>query len=351
MGRLLPIGTENKKGRLGAYPWNEPDVSAGVHLDRDYLGHNIAAIAVDGEGHVVDFEFNHNRLFNSSAEHAEARLVRRVFDLAQVADAWNAIQTGSEALGHSPKDDYTMLSEVTVYTSLESCSPCAGTMALGRVKEVVYLQTDPGMYFIGRILRNLTSDELRAPLPIAGAQIRLPYFSELDQSFGEFKRQVVDTPFWQSPDNSERDTKGSVTSFLCTKVARDIYGRAADRFHSLASGADALEHPRFQPSGRSGATARTALTNEAALAEANDFLEYARGSGRRATRKVQRCSGGLPRPGGVRPISPITPRAAAAPRATPASPPPPAPAALPRPTRSRRPPPQPANGPPPSPMD
>ena len=56
---------------------------------------------------------------------------------------------------------------VTVYTSLEPCSQCAGIMALGRVREVVYLQTDPGMYSISNILRRLTAGtKLEAPVPI-----------------------------------------------------------------------------------------------------------------------------------------------------------------------------------------
>src|SRR3981189_2447238 len=47
-----------------------------VNWDR-YLGHNIACIAVDGNGEIIDFDFNHNDLFRSSAEHAESRMVRR----------------------------------------------------------------------------------------------------------------------------------------------------------------------------------------------------------------------------------------------------------------------------------
>ena len=46
----------------------------------EYRGHNIAALAVGPTGKIIDFEFNHNKL-NSSAEHAEARLVKRVYEL------------------------------------------------------------------------------------------------------------------------------------------------------------------------------------------------------------------------------------------------------------------------------
>src|SRR5262249_60859373 len=39
-----------------------------INWDR-YVGHNIACIAVDGNGEIIDFDFNHNHFFRSSAEH------------------------------------------------------------------------------------------------------------------------------------------------------------------------------------------------------------------------------------------------------------------------------------------
>ena len=78
----------NKYGRKGTYPLNEPepDPILNPYAHADYFGHNIAAIAVDGDGDIIDFEFNHNEIFNSSTEHAESRLVRRIFNLARVYD-------------------------------------------------------------------------------------------------------------------------------------------------------------------------------------------------------------------------------------------------------------------------
>src|SRR4051812_28800496 len=71
----------NKRGRRGEYPLNPSEAAGdiGNFLDKDYLGHNIGALAVDADGNVIDFDFNHNEIFNSSAEHAEARLIRRLF--------------------------------------------------------------------------------------------------------------------------------------------------------------------------------------------------------------------------------------------------------------------------------
>ena len=154
-------------------------------------------------------------------------------------------------------------------------------MALGRVRQVVYLQTDPGMYFVGRILRNLTDEGLRAPLPISGGEIALPYFAGLDAGFSDFTSKVAEKPFWIGA--GKRDASPSVTSFLCTKNARDIYGEARAEFETLVADPQRLESPTYRPGHPDGAPVRSAMTNEQALAEAADFLAYAITSGRRAT--------------------------------------------------------------------
>ena len=98
----------NKRGPLGTYPLRaeQKDVApppdkpqryrgemikntGGLRVNWDrYLGHNIACLAVDGNGEIMDFDFNHNDLFRSSAEHAEARMVRRHFSLTNISDNW-----------------------------------------------------------------------------------------------------------------------------------------------------------------------------------------------------------------------------------------------------------------------
>lgn len=257
----------NKRGRGGEYPLNAvAEEGDPAYLDGDYRGHNIAALAVGADGHVLDFDFNHNELFRSSAEHAEARLVRRLYSLAQVSEAWNAADGGGRTVGSAARPSRISLDEVTVYTTLESCSQCSGIMALAKVKEVVYLQTDPGMYFIGRILRNLTPDDLRAPLPIGGGEIGLPEFAELDAAFEAFPLRLKDTPFWQGSDGDE-DRNPSMTSFLCTAGARAIYARARARFLELAD----------QPEGT------VAPANRRLASELRAFVEYATTLGYRAT--------------------------------------------------------------------
>lgn len=257
----------NKYGDGGKYPWRDerqrlPD---GRYSGGTYLGHNIAAIAVDGEGRVIDFDFNHNSVFNSSVEHAESRLIRRVFSLAQLQEEWRP------ALGPPPPPDArpagsvrrsyaTALSDVTVYTTLEPCAQCAGIMALGLVHEVVFLQRDPGEYLVGNILHNLTKEGARAPLPIAAGDFGFEYFDELNAAYQSFKARIAQRPFYISP--RWTDTSPAISAFLCTDGAFDIYLRARDELRSFK--------PRFQ-------------ANVEACQGVIEFLDYAQSKGRRGT--------------------------------------------------------------------
>jgi tRNA(Arg) A34 adenosine deaminase TadA len=266
----------NKRGRRGEYPWNpKPTENDPEHLDGDYRGHNIAALGVDGDGRVLDFDFNHNELFRSSAEHAEARLVRRLYSLAQVSESWTSPVAASHAVGSRTPAGYISLEQVTIYTSLESCAQCAGVMALAQVKEVVYLQTDPGMYFIGRILRNVTPDSLRAPLPIGGGELELPEFQELDAGYEGFSKLLAEAPFWRGPGGQE-DRSPSLTSFLCTAQARDIFAEGRQRMMLIRERPELLQHPTFRPG-------PSALDNRAVVDEIGSFVDYATTLGFRAT--------------------------------------------------------------------
>jgi tRNA(Arg) A34 adenosine deaminase TadA len=277
MAVLEHYWTPLKRGRRGRYPWCASAApEAGPPLDPDYLGHNIAALGVDASGRVLDFEFNHNAIFDSSAEHAEARLVRRLYSLAHLSDSWSPAAVAGRG-GDGVRPRYVNLSDVTIYTSLESCSQCSGAMMLAQVKEVVYLQTDPDAFWVGRILHNLSTDKLKAPLPIAGSEVGLDHFAELNAGYARFKQGVCDErPFFVA-ESGEADLAPSLTSFLCTDEARAAFQRAAADFKELAGGG-ALSHGDYRPPSSPGA-----LTNAAAVAEARDFLAYAVDHGSRAT--------------------------------------------------------------------
>lgn len=285
----------NKNGPLGEYPQrsrqleaagsnryrgdiNEHDDKSHIAWDR-YLGHNIACIAVDGLGHIIDFDFNHNAFFRSTAEHAESRLVRRLFSLTDIFDSW---KTGPHV---DAKPHAALLSEVTLYTSLESCAQCSGVMSLAGVKQIVYMQNDFTAFKIGNIMYNLANRTLiknadgtvigstpGAPVPIPGSKIGLQEFNKLNQGNLDFmsKMKAGTEPFFISKKFIDRDP--AITSFLCTDAAYDIFEEGAKKLDDFAPQFKGYRFPEQNP--LPDDPAKRALTNEECLAEARKFFEY-----------------------------------------------------------------------------
>jgi len=253
----------SKYGNEHSYPLNPTDLNTD-----SYFGHNIAAIAVSKNGEVLDFEFNHNKIFNSSVEHAESRLIRRMFSLSQVYNSWTEEEEARKKYGN-------LLSEVTVYTTLESCTQCTGIMTLGDVKNVVYLQEDPGMYHIGNIVKNLTDGQgyIEAPLPISGKEIDFNSFEKLNKAFAKFEKQQESEKgdaFVIFEDGKKRYT-GSITSFLCTSEVYNIFNKSSEKLEKFD-----VEHDDYKPHD-------DALTNNEVLGECLNFFEYATKKGGRGT--------------------------------------------------------------------
>lgn len=315
MATLYSKWNGNKYGEVGNYgEWRRSQVIGktadwNVYGGGTYQGHNIAAIAVDGEGRIIDFDFNHNNVFDSTVEHAESRLVRRVFALNQIYDPWFALNEdpSTPAVGvgsqrgrrryaqrnvfgtnvssepvkpsveldqsrqvepSSPIPYASVLKDVTIYTSLESCAQCSGIMCLGSVKEIVYLQWDQGQFLIGNMMWQATTTEQQgftAPRPIRGDEIDLPEFMQLNEANEVFSREVTTKPFYEGPGTEKPVTSPSVTSFLCTDLAQKIYGNATHGFEELST----LSYPDFKP-------LPSAFTNQEALVEAHDFLKWVR---------------------------------------------------------------------------
>lgn len=286
----------NKNGDQGEYPWRSgqrrPD---GVYKGGRYLGHNIACIAVDENGELVDFDFNHNELFNSSAEHAESRLVRRVFSLNQIHDKW-------QLFGPLPLDrrEYgTTFYGLTIYTSLESCAQCSGVMTLANAKSVVYLQSDPGQYRVGNMLYNLTRkmdsgaqlagahavrpktvSKYGAPEPIDASAFGFGYKEQLEDGYEQFAKQVKADPerfWWRSAPDAAPNTSDSMTTFLCSDLARDVFAAAAGELASMT-----VAHGDFAPARADGKNDGV-KTNAEALEQARAFLRHAVEVARRGT--------------------------------------------------------------------
>jgi len=287
----------NNRGPLGIYPWREAQVeeplaSSGLSRyvgDRNaptppdpnrikwdrYIGHNIACLAVDGRGEIIDFDFNHNSLFRSSVEHAEARVTRRLFSLSNVFDAW---RTGRRLPG---KSRAFSLQDVTIYTSLESCAQCSGIMSLARVKQVVYLQNDPGQYRVGNLMFNLAGSDGRGPLgtlPVPAAILGVASMQELNDAYADFviaikaAAQANDSSraYFCSSKGSPPDFDSSITSFLCTDSAYNICSRAAQRFFARTAA-------------RETSSDTTRMSNAQCLRHAREFYNYADVEGFRGT--------------------------------------------------------------------
>ena len=263
----------NKYGHGVLYPLNEPLSNTAGNKAADYIGHNIAALITDADGHIIDFDFNHNEIFNSSVEHAESRLLRRVFSLSQIQDSWD--------VGQSVEDKYyaTELKSASLYTTLESCAQCSGIMALAQLKQVIFLQTDPGEYSVGNIMRNMTEGTyLQSPAPIPAKWFGLPHFESLDTAYQGFvtrphKKQNA-MVLQQNGDETSNSYTTSITSFLCTKAARDIFAQADREFRALN-----IQYPDW----KSDDKASRQLTNAGVFSECKHFVDYATKEARRGT--------------------------------------------------------------------
>jgi len=290
MKLIVRFWNGNKRGSLGTYPLRQGQIDRPqlpekpqryrgdmitdpdrlrINWDR-YVGHNIACVAVDGNGEIIDFDFNHNDFFRSSAEHAESRMVRRLFSLTDVFDSW---KTGDRI---GDKSRAFSLQNVTLYTSLESCAQCSGVMSLGGVKQVVYLQNDFTAYMIGNIMFNLSNPVAGlpgAPKPIPASAVELTQFQRLNDANLAFVKDIQDAhahndstrAFFISPDKSFVDYDPSITSFLCTDAARDIFEDGGKELDTLRLKFPDDKHP----------DERDVLTNKQCLEEARSFFKYA----------------------------------------------------------------------------
>lgn len=314
MGVIHDKWNGNKYGEIGDYgQWRRNQAIGSTQDDLNiyeggtYLGHNIAALAVDAEGRIIDFDFNHNQVFDSTVEHAESRLVRRVFALNQVYDPWFTLNADSstpsapegarrarrgyerrnvfatsiserpapkettpnaepELAPTAPTSYTSLLKDVTIYTSLESCAQCSGIMCLSSVKDIVYLQWDQGQFLVGNIMRKASTtapEGFTAPLPIRGDEFGFEYFTQLNAANEAFNAKVATNPFYRGPNVPSPIASPAVTSFLCTDEAKAIYASAAAELDAW----DTTEHPEYQPN-------PSALTNQQVLVEARDFLDW-----------------------------------------------------------------------------
>ena len=106
---------------------------------RDYVGHNIVALAICKRGSVLRVAYNHNVLFTSTVDHAEERLMDGLFKdpEAFVAKSHARIFQGKHCV-----DIEKHMQHISVYTSLEPCQQCSGKFHIAQVPEVIFCQRD-----------------------------------------------------------------------------------------------------------------------------------------------------------------------------------------------------------------
>jgi tRNA(Arg) A34 adenosine deaminase TadA len=322
MKLIVRFWNGNKNGPVGTYPQREAQLAEfqgadqatrlykgdmNPKPDRDrpnwdrYLGHNIACIAVDGNGNIIDFDFNHNAFFRSSAEHAESRLVRRLFSLTDIFDSW---KTGPRFDG---KPHAASLGEVTLYTTLESCAQCSGVMSLAGVKQIIYLQNDFTAYKIGNLMYKLANRVERknpdgslmkdskgetvtvpgAPVPIPANEVGIGEFALLNEANLKFaEKMTAGTEFFFKPSkDGKEDRDPAITSFLCTDAAYKLFadgGANLDKLFKLKLSAESDIYPYKDKNEIPGKPDRM-LTNGECLEEANKFYDYVDAEGYRGS--------------------------------------------------------------------
>jgi hypothetical protein len=165
---------------------------------------------------------------------------------------------------------------------LESCAQCSGVMSLARVKRVIYLQNDFTAYMIGNIMFNLAGPGV-SPRPIPASDIGLAEFDELNAANLAFVRNISDAEKRKDalggaffvpalpdgnaqarPDMDNADFVPTITSFLCTDVAYDIFSKGAAKLTSVPL---QFADEKLPIEG--------SLTNQQCLDEARRFFTYA----------------------------------------------------------------------------
>ena len=170
-----------------------------THNSHPRRGHNIGAVLVNPQDKVVFWARNANDITGNGTQHAEVRLMQ----------------------GYLRQTKRRNLSGYTIYTTLEPCAMCAGMLILQRIHLVVYGQTDPPF---GKAVERLSLDSSKLengykPYPrtrhlrsiAASGTIR----ASLDRAYDQYV---------------ERTNNRSITRFLLTEKAREIYKTAMEKF-------------------------------------------------------------------------------------------------------------------------
>lgn len=86
--------------------------------------------------------------------------------------------------------------EITIYTTLEPCIMCLGTILHCRVKKVVFALEDPYGGAMNTKTESLPRRQWKRPPEVIGGILRDPALELFKQFF-----QITDSTFWKNPEN------------------------------------------------------------------------------------------------------------------------------------------------------
>jgi hypothetical protein len=231
----LRVGPDPKKYTPGE--WLQEEHLNGCISKSSYLGHNIVALAFYCQSTElpvpVAYGFNHVTLFQSHLHtHAEQRLLDWCFKNPHHYH---------HPPGHVKYSDQELGKLLTVVSSLEPCWSCAGSLKMAGVREVVYIQRDPGVEnSLGKVAAGLLNG---APGPIdtcAGSIMnKIGHYDIALHLDAEYSKFCANPP----PIFKEKKAEG-IPAFLCTSKAKEVWQTWSNKWETLPDGLP-LEHQQF----------------------------------------------------------------------------------------------------------
>ena len=194
---------------LVAYGVVYKDWQTGTWQTEGSRGYNIGGILVDDNDRIVCWARNNVIRLRNDTQHGEVRLMVNYL--------------------HNNQEDVS-LHDYKLYTSLEPCAMCSGMMTMQSLKATIYGQTDPSF---GDAVERLELNSTALPhgyCPYPRAVQSEP--SDLDQ------RRRLDEAFadYRAPDVAgsvpRHQSDHSLTGFLTTETAREIYASAVESLES-----------------------------------------------------------------------------------------------------------------------
>jgi tRNA(Arg) A34 adenosine deaminase TadA len=209
------------------------DVSESL-LKGSYLGHNIAAIAVYLPTKTpIMFAFNHVSLFRSHAQtHAEHRLIKWCFE--------NPLVYHNQVPPVQPYNSAELGRTLAIVSSLEPCWLCAGALKMCDIREVVYMESDPGVGNSMQTVANGFLNGLQGPSETAGislkATIELLGLSnvpaQLEWAYMRFNMHPP-VQMWRTEPHGPLKNSDGIPAFLCSSEAKRLFQRCREEWEPL----------------------------------------------------------------------------------------------------------------------